>query len=119
MNRKEFNKQLRSKQMLEKLAYYLDLPFEEFATIKTNLDRGDDKTRAQLSLEDSLIINYLADVYQGREGSNLIDRIIGKPQQFVDMTTNGKDLPVPILSNLSDVHTNNSTKKTFEIKQEN
>lgn len=41
------------------------------------------------------------------------DRIDGRPKQFIDHTTNGKDLPTPLLHSL-DVPNNNSTSETQE-----
>lgn len=40
-----------------------------------------------------------------------MDRIHGKPQQSVDHTTNGKDLPTPILNG---IFSNNSTEENSE-----
>lgn len=46
---------------------------------------------------------------------DLHDRLYGKPQQPLDHTTNGKDLPIPILNN---VFSNNSNKENNEPNQE-
>ncbi len=34
----------------------------------------------------------------------LLDRLEGRPQQSVDMTTNGKDLPTPILNGIEGIN---------------
>lgn len=47
---------------------------------------------------------------------DLMDRIHGKPQQSIDHTTNGKELPTPILGN---VQTHNINEENSESKQEN
>lgn len=43
----------------------------------------------------------------------LLNRLEGSPQQAIDHTTNGKDLPTPILGGASSVHTDDgSTEAT-------
>ena len=51
----------------------------------------------------------------------LIDRLEGRPQQSVDMTTNGKDLPTPILNGIEgiNVQTDNGGEETAELIEEN
>lgn len=49
---------------------------------------------------------------------DMIDRIDGKPQASVDMTTNGKDLPTPILGSYA-LPTNNSDEQSAQNEQEN
>lgn len=49
---------------------------------------------------------------------DMIDRIDGKPQASVDMTTNGKDLPTPILGSYA-LPTNNSDEQGAQNEQEN
>lgn len=44
-----------------------------------------------------------------------MDRIHGKPLQHTDITTNGKDLPIPILGNVSN---NNSNTENSETQKE-
>lgn len=45
-----------------------------------------------------------------------MDRIHGKPMQPTDITTNGKDLPVPLLNALFD---NNSNKENSQSEEKN
>lgn len=51
----------------------------------------------------------------------LLDRLEGRPQQSVDMTTNGKDLPTPILNGIEgiNVQTNNGSEETAGLIEEN
>lgn len=51
----------------------------------------------------------------------LLDRLEGRPQQSVDMTTNGKDLPTPILSGIEgiNVQTNDRGEETAGLIEEN
>lgn len=47
------------------------------------------------------------------------DRVHGKPQQFIDHTTNFKDLPTPIMTLDRDVLPNNSNKENSGTQAEN
>ena len=51
----------------------------------------------------------------------LLDRLEGKPQQSVDMTTNGKDLPTPILNGIEgiNVSANDSGEEVTGLIEEN
>jgi hypothetical protein len=46
-----------------------------------------------------------------------MDRIHGKPQQYIDQTTNGKDLPTPIMQ-IDGLLSNNSNKENSETVEE-
>lgn len=51
----------------------------------------------------------------------LLDRLEGRPQQSVDMTTNGKDLPTPILNGIEgiNVSANDSGEEVTGLIEEN
>lgn len=58
---------------------------------------------------------YTGDVQAIKE---LGDRIDGKPQQKTDITTNGKDLPTPLLGGLTNaISNNNSNSQTVEVDE--
>ena len=51
----------------------------------------------------------------------LLERLEGRPSQSVDLTTNGKDLPTPILNGIEgiNVSTDNSSTEVTELIEEN
>jgi len=58
-------------------------------------------------------------IMKAREGDlnsikEVYDRMEGKPQQSVDMTTKGKELPTPILGGASVIHTDDSSTEITE-----
>lgn len=66
--------------------------------------------------EQLLLVGYK----RAKEGDysfyrDAMDRIHGKPLQHTDITTNGKDLPIPILGNVSN---NNSNTENSETQKE-
>lgn len=68
---------------------------------------GPDKKAVKEAVVASLLTKALeGDVVAIKEVGNRID---GLPKQFIDHTTNGKDLPTPLLQGIVDVPTNDSS----------
>lgn len=89
---------------------------------KTKWERMVEKVAMQNNLtpdeidEQLLLVGYK----RAKDGDysfyrDAMDRIHGKPMQYTDVTTNGKDLPQPILGN---VLNNNSNTTNIETQQE-
>lgn len=48
-----------------------------------------------------------------------LDRVYGKPQQSIDHTSGGKEMPTPILANAYELQSDNSNTQGDEPEQEN
>jgi hypothetical protein len=93
---------------------------ESFSTIyKKALKKiAESKKVSPEDFEVQLVQQAIIKGFNGDKGfySDTIDRVYGKALQSIDHTTNGKELPTPILSH---VFSNDSTQKDSEVKEEN
>lgn len=85
-----------------------------YTDFKEAIQRIKDKNSGEALTEQDIIKIGLEKMLKGDarfEGlyKDLLDRVYGKPMQKTDITTNGKDLPTPILGNA--LPNNNSTKE--------
>lgn len=85
-------------------------------TAKTPKKLTDSKAYQELLdayLPDDLLLRALADDIEKKEGNRKAElelgfKLKGKMTERIDHTTDGKELPTPILTIVSDVHTNDS-----------
>jgi len=75
---------------------------EFFTDFKEAVRRIKNKETGKELTEIDIIKTGIEKMYNGEAKfdvlfKDLLDRVYGKPQQKTDITTNGKDLPVPIL----------------------